>query len=738
MRVYLKSPDRCFIIVSPLSLFMFSVFCFTNLSSVMAASETLQVLSHNLNVTLDPPRHHLRATDRMVLRRLQAGLRQASFTLHADLHINQIAEIYGDSSRSLSFRTKYDSGKHPSAPTQEVTVFIEATSGQDQGLTLQWTYEGSINDPPREPRHLRFVTPSETAGHIGPEGAYLSGETHWYPDLADSLSTYRVRVQTPREWQAVSHGALISESHGNEYGIVEWQVNDKTEALTVVANQFVTRHRQWNNLAIVTYLFPEDAPLADEYLDAAAHYLEVYVKLLGPYPFPKFAVVENFFASGLGMPSFTLLGSGVIKRRYVQPFALGHEIVHSWIGNWVFNKADSGNWVEGLTTYLANYYFEELTSTPEHARAQRRMMLLGYSIYVPPGEDYSVGEFRHKTDQKDNAIGYQKAAMIFHMLRRQIGDELFWHALRTLVTRFGGRHAAWDDLERIFSDAAGEDLRWFFSQWVDHRGAPILSVFDGRVVSVATHADTLFQINARVTQNERPFRVRVPVRITLQNSQAVSVELDLRSLDQTVTISVSTRPVSLEVDPDYHVFRRLDRTTLPPMLNLFLTDGSRLVIEPVDPDPASHPYAALARRIKGQDAGHGSVTIMTDRSISGLAETGFVNGSVLVLGDRAMNRFTDWAVGVCGNVAQLGMNKTVIEGRVYEGPEIAVLLSCRDPQTPDHVVSVFYGHTPHAVTRIARVLFFYGWQSYVVFQEGAVISRGDFVPERDDLMVRFP
>jgi Aminopeptidase N len=55
-----------------------------------------------------------------------------------------------------------------------------------------------------------------------------------------------------------------------------------------------------------------------------------------------------------------LLGSGIIKRHYVQPYALGHEIVHSWIGNAVFNHADRGNWVEGLTTYLANYYWHEL------------------------------------------------------------------------------------------------------------------------------------------------------------------------------------------------------------------------------------------------------------------------------------------------------------------------------------------------------------------------------------------
>ena len=138
------------------------------------------------------------------------------------------------------------------------------------------------------------------------------------------------------------------------------------------------------------------------------------------------------------MPSFTLLGSGVIPRRYVQPYALGHEIVHSWLGNSVFNRFEQGNWVEGLTTYLANYYFEELEGTPADAMHQRRMMMLGYAVYVREEEDYPIRAFRYKTDQKDNAIGYQKTAMVFHMLRREIGEEAFWKGIRNVVSRHTG------------------------------------------------------------------------------------------------------------------------------------------------------------------------------------------------------------------------------------------------------------------------------------------------------------
>jgi len=76
------------------------------------------------------------------------------------------------------------------------------------------------------------------------------------------------------------------------------------------------------NTEIATYLYPEDAGLADEYLTAAAAYLDAYARVLGPYPFRRFSIGENFFASGLGMPSYTLLGAGSIRRHYTQPYAL--------------------------------------------------------------------------------------------------------------------------------------------------------------------------------------------------------------------------------------------------------------------------------------------------------------------------------------------------------------------------------------------------------------------------------
>lgn len=660
-----------------------------------------EILHHTLEVKLIPEQHELLAVDQVAVRALADDVQEAVFTLNAGLTVLLVMEQRVGGSRALPFHAA--PAATSSGAGQTVTVRFARPLNTDETVMLLWQYRGAINEPPREPRHLRFVTPSETAGHIGTEGIYLSGETQWYPDLPGSLPTFVVRAKTPADWTAVTHGRQVSRAIQDDVAVADWEAAEPTEALTLVANRFVAKRRQWKGIEIAAYLFPDEAALADDYLDAAIRYLDVYTNLLGPYPFPKFAVVENFFASGLGMPSFTLLGSGVVKRRYVQPFALGHEIVHSWIGNFVFNAAGEGNWVEGLTTYLANYYYDELTGTPEQAREQRRMMLVGYAVYVRPEEDYPIAAFTRKTDQRDNAIGYQKSAMVFHMLRREIGEEAFWRGLRTLVARYGGRYAGWRDLQEVFAESAGRDLRWFFLQWVERPGAPAFTA--------TRSADRL-----RLAQAPPAFRVRLPVSIGMESGQERTLQVDVNATAVEVPVPSGTTRIAL--DPDYEVFRRIPREALPPMLNLFVTDPMRTVIVPTEgAEPDRVPYLELLAQIVAKDP---AAAKQDDRHVAA------AKGSLLVLGGPGVNRAADWAVRGCRNRIRIAPGSFQIDGRTYEGPGAAVLVSCRRPEAPDHVVSLFYGTTPAAAAKVARLLFFYGWQSYLVFQDGAVVARGDW------------
>ncbi len=681
---------------------------------------------HQLTLELLPDSHELIATDRLTLSGGDSG-QELAFSLAPALQLERVQDVTHcqdscESAPEIAFERAGSAGQ--SEPRR--VILKPSVRGQGDGsVRLKFFYRGVIDDPPRDPRHLRFVTPSETSGHIGPEGVYLSSESQWYPDLDDSLATYDLTITLPEGWAAVTQGIAQSDP-------TRWLVSTKSEALTVVANRFVVKTRAWKaqsgqGIQLATYLFPEEAALADEYLDASARYLDAYIPLLGPYPFSQFAVVENFFSSGLGMPSFTLLGSGIIKRHYTQPYALGHEIVHSWIGNGVFNRVSHGNWVEGLTTYLSNYYYHELTGDAAQAREQRRLMLMGYSVYVRPGDEYPVKQFAQKHDEKDNAIGYQQAAMVFHALRQEVGEAVFWLALKQIPARYLGAVADWSDLERIFQEVAGRDLRWFFAQWVERAGVPDIVLSGTRLQPLHGNSGQANAIEAvvHIAQGGLPYRIPVELEFILAEARTHRVRIQLSDAQQDVIVPLADRPLAVRLDPDIHLFRRVARSELAPMLNLYVSDAQRTVVLPRASSEQPSPFADIVQRITTQEASKPAAARTTVRQAEERAGP-VPAGSLLVLGGPGENPAATDVLRFCGDRLRFTEKGFAVEGKVYEGTTMALLMSCRRDDQPGSVVTILYGVTPQALGRVARLLFFYGWQSYVVFHEGAVVARGDW------------
>ncbi|MDE3040721.1 MAG: hypothetical protein KGJ82_09115 [Nitrospirota bacterium] len=738
-------------IVSFPCLFLLALLSHGALGIACAADPVLPrvvIRHHDLFVQIVPEQHTLIAKDRLTLEvpQPQTPIR---FSLAPTLRIDHITLVQESAGTAVSIHEvpfQLEQGPAPES-AQQVTIPSQVVAA---GLVrLDVSYHGVINDPPRDPRHLRFVTPSETAGHIGPEGVYVSSESHWYPDVPESLSTYTLLVAVPTGWTVVTQGKA-GESHACPAGLcrsdqmvmTEWVVTRPSEAVTLVANKFVTTFRDWTaktgqRILLSTYLFPDDAHLAEEYLDATARYLEAYIPLLGPYPFEKFAVVENFFASGLGMPSFTLLGGGVIKRHYVQPYALGHEIVHSWIGNDVFNCVDRGNWVEGLTTYLANYYWHELMGDHVQARDQRRLMVEGYNLHVTPERDYPVGQFTRKQDEHDNAIGYQKAAMLFHLLRQELGEETFWRALKSLVVQYRGRHAEWRDLERVFAEERRQDLRWFFAQWVEQDGAPVLSLPEAVARPRAGEPAQTFQLEATIVQSNKPFRLPLQLLVRMEGDREHLLTVSLHSMRETISVTLPARPIAIDLDPNFMTLRRIARQSLPPVLNHYVTDRRRSVLTAFtdEPDHPS-PFRDVVKRIEAQEQEKpiGERTVIASMAQDGLLPQ---EGSVLVLGSsESRSEIQSILTSHCGERATLNDRGVTVMGTAHEGPGLALLVSCHRVDRPGSVVTVLYAATPQAVAKVARLLFFYGWNSFVLFKDGAVVTRGDWPLASDRTEVR--
>ncbi len=269
-----------------------------------------------------------------------------------------------------------------------------------------------------------------TVGQLGEEGVFLAGSSFWYPVFDDRLVEFELSVGLPEGWHVISQGEGTSR---DEAGRAHWDSQGPMDEIYLIGGPLERLPRRGRRGRGAGLPARRRTPaLAGKYLEATAQYVEMYRDLIGPYPYGKFALVENFWETGYGMPSFTLLGPTVIRFPFILHSSYPHEILHNWWGNSVFVDYESGNWCEGLTAYLADHLIKEQRG---QGAEYRRDALQKYRNYVQEGDDFPLSEFRSRHSAATEAVGYGKTLMVFHMLRRQLGDEVFRRALAALLPR---------------------------------------------------------------------------------------------------------------------------------------------------------------------------------------------------------------------------------------------------------------------------------------------------------------
>ncbi|MCF1182583.1 M1 family peptidase [Marichromatium gracile] len=575
------------------------------LTPALAASPP-PLVEHQLAVHIDPATGTLEASDRL---RLPAGLEDTLLLLDAGL-----TPSVGDETATLT----------PVGRRGHLAVYRLRHAGTGP-LTLD--YRGQIRHGLR--RQIEGVGRDRqwSLGTIGSDGIFLSGASGWYPLLPGQRLRFALDVTLPAGWIAVSQGD--GPGTAPESGRSQWRETQPQESIYLVAAPFTLYRDSSEGIATQVYLRAPDPTLARRYLDATASYLRDYSARIGPYPYAKFALVENFWESGYGMPSFTLLGSRVIRLPFILHTSYPHEILHNWWGNGVYVDPDSGNWSEGLTNYLADYWQRERAGTGVEAR---REMLKAYADHVHHGEDFPLSAFRARHDGGSQAIGYGKGAMVFHMLRRRLGDETFDAGLRRFYADNRFRAAGYAELRRAFEQVSGTDLGEFFTAWVERPGAPTLAL-DG--VRLEQHDDQIeVHGEIRQTQPGAPFPLYLPLRLALPDDTSRTVWIDTDERAQAFGIALEQRPLALAVDPGFDVFRTLLPGETPVALgNLFGAEQGLILLPARAPAALLDGYRALAERWR---SGHPGWRVALDSAFDTLPE----HGAIWLLGWENRHRAT--------------------------------------------------------------------------------------------------
>ncbi len=478
------------------------------ISPGLRAAWGAEACHHDLKVELKPEAHRLIGQDDIRVEGWKGG--EISFLLSDKADIKSLL-VNGKPSRySLS------SGK----------LTLSGVSAAKGAFGVSISFDAVFNDPV-ELEPASFDNPGlGVAGSISDRGTFLLADAGWYPNIGGCIQGFDIRVTAPRGIYAVTAGELVGHEDRDAISISSWKTGPIGQGLSLSAGRYIVRSKKEGRVPVYTYFTSENDALSNTYLNAAASYIEFYERRFGPYPFPKFAIVENFFPTGYGFPSYTLLGATVLRLPFIPETSLRHEIAHSWWGNGVLVDYASGNWCEGLTTYVADYLSQELSSAAD-ARLYREQILREYATFATSGADFPLRLFEGRSSPATKAVGYGKAAFVFHMIRQQLGDGAFWNSLRQIYKERLFVRTSWEDFRDVFIRTGGWDpgeAKEFFDQWVARSGAPVLKLRDVQLKSDASG----WQATGSIDQDAPWYDLDITVALKMSPTQRLDTRIGIK------------------------------------------------------------------------------------------------------------------------------------------------------------------------------------------------------------------
>ncbi len=482
-------------------------------------------------------------------------------------------------------------------------------------------YKGVVKDDIKKSAAEYARGFSETKGVISEKGIYMANSTYWLPTFnANLLSTFNLSVRINKDWSIVSQGDRTKNEVDGDKKMITYHSPEPMDEVYLIGAKWTEYSKKSGDVEVQAFLRTPDQELADRYLNVTSGYLQMYNTLIGDYPYTKFALVENFWETGYGMPSFTLLGEKVIRFPWILFSSYPHELLHNYWGNSVFVNYDKGNWCEGITAYMADHLMQEQRGS---GATYRRNTLQKFTDYVNAENDFPINQFLNRNNSAEEAIGYGKVLMVNNMLRYELGDEVFVKAYQKFYEYNKFKKVSFPEIQKSFEEVSGKDLSAFFKQWIDRKGAPTLSISN-----VSSNSNKL-HFTLKQTQNEGVFNVNIPVAIyTEGNNEVVWKSVKMTKKEQKYTFDLDQKPLRIEVDPQFNIMRRLDRKEVPSSLSQVFGETKLTIIVPAN-SKSKEAYQKMAETWKATQESQGkAVVIVNDIVVKKLP----VDQSVWILG----------------------------------------------------------------------------------------------------------
>ncbi len=519
-----------------------------------AEKARLRVDDYQIDATLDPHLHQITARAKVKFTALQ-DLSVAVFELHNDLRVTKVLD---EKNQALSAERV----------TQDSTVRVPLPAGlaKNASTTLTFEYEGTLESGDNSP------VPGLKLAYIGDDTSYLFYSGRWFPVSGFGINrfTSTISVTVPAHLLVIGSGKVASAEHAASNKPNASVLPTKTYTFvsnkpsfpgTIIAGIFQEYKSDDAGMDLHVYFKPSHQSLAPAYTTTAVQEFTYFITLYGLPPSQKLNLVElpgDTVPYAWAPEIAGLAGPSITEKTNYR--LLANAIAHQWWGVSVSPSSKDDWWLsDGFSRYSEGMYVENAAGAAGLEEVVKDMSVgaLAYDT-VPLSSASKLDIF----STEFQSLATDKGAMILHMLRWVLGEDKYNKTMREFASNFAGKSASMDDFKAIAEKNYGDQLTWFFSQWLDSTGAPEfkLKYTTYRLGGAAATKEQSakddkapgFRVTGEISQDLDLFRMPVDIRIDT-DGKTENKRIEVVGTTSPFTIETFGRPRRISIDPDHHV-----------------------------------------------------------------------------------------------------------------------------------------------------------------------------------------
>ncbi len=379
-----------------------------------------------------------------------------------------------------------------------------------------------------------------------------TGNRSWFLsyDLPDDKVTSDIVVEVPPNMISVSNGDLIEVKPlaGNKTE-QHWRITEPqaTYLTTLIVGDFETVREKVNGVTLEYNVPKEWASRTEYFFGKTPSILRFFSEYIYPYPFKRYAqtTVQDFEFGGMENTTATTMNRRLLYDRNAMPNYTGHDLVahefaHQWWGDMVTCKLWQHIWLnEGFATYFTSLWDEHNYGTDEFQTEMQEMMVQYRDELVGKNWNDSALCAEHAAPALQDDKAYHGGAVVLHMLRYELGDEIFKAGIQHYINKFLYQSVVTDDFRKAMEEIADRSLLPFFENWVYHANLP-------EFVVSQQYDDSLKSLHIKIEQPDTAIRSfvykgKIPFRIEF-GGERLDTDLPIETQNESFVFKMPVKP----------------------------------------------------------------------------------------------------------------------------------------------------------------------------------------------------